>query len=81
MPGDKTESVVACCMHASVDIQAEWDLVRTAIYEPKGRYSISPEQYLEASLLQIIYGSRSECQLAECTDNRMDLPLVSGVGA
>ena len=37
----------------------------TALYSPIGRESIPPEQLLKASLLQIIYGIRSERQLME----------------
>jgi transposase len=43
----------------------------TAIYEPMGRHSIPPEQLLKASLLQIIYGIRSERQLVERIDDSM----------
>ena len=37
----------------------------TALYSPIGRESIPPEQLLKASLLQVIYGIRSERQLVE----------------
>jgi len=41
------------------------DAVLTSLYSPMGRESIPPEQLLKASLLQIIYGIRSERQLVE----------------
>jgi len=50
---------------------AGMDRELTAIYEPMGRHSIPPEQLLKASLLQIIYGIRSERQLVERIDDSM----------
>ena len=49
----------------------EMDGDLTAIYSPQGRSSIPPEQLLKASLLQVIYGIRSERQLVERIDDSM----------
>jgi len=49
----------------------EMDVDLTAIYSPQGRASIPPEQLLKASLLQVIYGIRSERQLVERIDDSM----------
>lgn len=49
----------------------EMDGDLTAIYSPQGRASIPPEQLLKASLLQVIYGIRSERQLVERIDDSM----------
>jgi transposase len=50
---------------------AGMDSALTALYKPLGRHSIPPEQLLKASLLQIIYGIRSERQLVERIDDSM----------
>jgi len=47
------------------------DTELTAIYSLSGRASIPPEQLLKASLLQVIYGIRSERQLVERIDDSM----------
>ena len=47
----------------------EMDQTLTDLYSPLGRESIPPEQLLKASLLQIIYGLRSERQLVERIDD------------
>jgi transposase len=49
----------------------EMDTDLTAIYSIFGRASIPPEQLLKASLLQVIYGIRSERQLVERIDDSM----------
>lgn len=49
----------------------EMDTELTAIYSVFGRTSIPPEQLLKASLLQVIYGIRSERQLVERIDDSM----------
>lgn len=49
----------------------EMDTDLTAIYSVFGRMSIPPEQLLKASLLQVIYGIRSERQLVERIDDSM----------
>lgn len=49
----------------------EMDGDLTAIYSAHGRASIPPEQLLKASLLQVIYGIRSERQLVERIDDSM----------
>jgi len=49
----------------------EMDGDLTAIYSHQGRASIPPEQLLKASLLQVIYGIRSERQLVERIDDSM----------
>ena len=49
----------------------EMDTELTAIYSILGRASIPPEQLLKASLLQVIYGIRSERQLVERIDDSM----------
>ena len=49
------------CDHAL----ARMDQQLTALYKDRGRESIPPEQLLKASLLQVIYGIRSERQLME----------------
>ena len=49
----------------------EMDSDLTAIYSAHGRASIPPEQLLKASLLQVIYGIRSERQLVERIDDSM----------
>lgn len=49
----------------------EMDSELTAIYSAHGRASIPPEQLLKASLLQVIYGIRSERQLVERIDDSM----------
>jgi len=49
----------------------EMDTELTAIYSVIGRTSIPPEQLLKASLLQVIYGIRSERQLVERIDDSM----------
>ncbi len=50
---------------------AGMDRELTAIYEPMGRHSIPPEQLLKTTLLQIIYGIRSERPLVERIDDSM----------
>ena len=50
---------------------AGMDSSLTSLYKPLGRESIPPEQLLKASLLQIIYGIRSERQLVERIDDSM----------
>ena len=49
----------------------EMDVDLTSIYSIQGRASIPPEQLLKASLLQVIYGIRSERQLVERIDDSM----------
>ena len=49
----------------------EMDAEFTSIYSDVGRTSIPPEQLLKASLLQVIYGIRSERQLVERVDDSM----------
>ena len=59
----------------------EMDAELTSIYSDFGRASIPPEQLLKASLLQVIYGIRSERQLVERVDDSMtfrwflDMPI------
>ena len=65
------------CDKALRELDREFD----SVYKDGGRPSIPPEQLLKGSLLQIIYGIRSERQLCERIDDSLtfrwflDLPL------
>ncbi|MBK9219487.1 MAG: transposase, partial [Uliginosibacterium sp.] len=65
------------CDKALRELDSDFDRV----YKDGGRPSIPPEQLLKGSLLQIIYGIRSERQLCERIDDSLtfrwflDLPL------